>query len=322
MRLPLVYLLSTPMQTYPSQFRNSAGQPMALGKELASGGEGAVFASGERGDEVIKVYHRRNASALRARDDKLTAMVAMPALRAYRPLAWPQRLLYSQDGHVAGYSMRKISGVTLVPMTAPALMRRRLPAWGPAHIARVVHDLASIFHEAESNGVMIADLGLGNFIVDPKTAEVSGIDCDSYTICLSDRVFPSTVFTVELQAPEILCGKLPLSAFGPAQFRFAGALLLFSLMTGGNPFASREGLSIPEAIVARRHFIGGRGVAGGCTNDAIWQRYRSLPPHLASLSKRAFIEGYDDHSARPTFAEWRSAARNYFDALRPISTQS
>lgn len=180
----------------------------------------------------MKVYHPRNACALRARDEKLTAMVAMTALRSYRPLAWPQHLLYNQDGHVAGYAMRRISGVTLVPMTAPVLLRRRLPEWGPAHIARVVHDLASIFHEVESNGVMIADLGLANFIVDTKTAEVCGIDCDSYTLRLPDRVFPSTVFTVELQAPEILTGKMPLHAFGPAQFRFAGALLLFSLMTG------------------------------------------------------------------------------------------
>lgn len=310
------------MKNLVPQLRDCSGRPVSLARELASGGEGAVFASGDRGDEVIKVYHRRNAAAARDRDEKLTAMVAMSALRSYRPLAWPQRLLYRQDGHVGGYAMRKISGMTLVPVTAPTLMRRRLPNWGPAHVARVVHDLAGIFHEAESNGVMIADLGLGNFIVDPKTAEVSGIDCDSYTLRLSDRVFPSTVFTAELQAPEIISGRLPLSAFGPAQFRFAGALLLFSLMTGGNPFASREGLSIPEAIVARRHFIGGRGVAGGCTNDAIWQRYRSLPPHLASLCKRAFIAGYDDHDARPTFAEWRSAARNYFDAVRPISTQS
>ena len=304
------------MPTCSSKFLTAAGCPVSLGKELAAGGEGAVFASNERGDEVVKVYHPRDGSAQVARDAKLRAMVAMPALRAYRPLAWPQQLLFTADGHVGGYTMRKISGVTLVPVTSGALMRKRLPGWSPAHVVRVIHDLAGMFHQAETNGVFVADMGLCNFILNPRTAEVCGIDCDSYTIRMPDRVFASTVFTAEMQAPEILSGRVPLAEFGPAQFRFAGALLLFSLLTGGHPFSSKEGLSVPDAILARRHFLGGHGVAMGCTNDATWQRYRALSPRLASLSKRAFISGYEDLGARPSFAEWRSAARCFFDQLR------
>ena len=310
------------MKTSTPQYFDSTGRPVALGAPLAAGGEGAVYASTQRGDWVVKVYHPGDDFRRKARDAKLAAMVAMPSLRAYPLLAWPQELLYTAGGHVGGYAMRRVGGVTLVALTSPALMRRRLPGWGLRHVVRVVHDLASIFHQLETHGegVFVPDLNLSNFILTPQT-EVVGIDCDSYTVRSRGRIYPSRVFTSDLQAPEVLTGRVPLDEFGVPQFRFAGALLLFALLTGGSPYSTRDGLSVPEAILARRCFLGGRGTATGCSNDAIWQRYRALPPRLAALCKRAFLAGHsEDLATRPSFSEWRSAARSFFEQLNSTPT--
>lgn len=302
------------MTTSSQVFLEGSRDALALGAELAAGGEGVVYELPHSPGKLAKLFHTADHS----RERKLRAMVAMPALRAYSRLAWPQQLLVDSRGIVRGYTMRRLEGVSLVPLTAEILRRRRLPRWTLAHTVRVCHDLACLCEQLESNGVYIADLSLLNFLVDPRTAEVSGIDCDSYSVCSTTHRFPSLVYTTDFQVPEILDGRVPMANFGPAQFRGAAASLFFALLTvGGQPYACREGLTIEETITQGRWIVGGKGVARGCTNDAVWRRYMSLPPRTCALFKRAFIGGHQQPASRPSFAEWQAAmSAHYRDLLR------
>lgn len=287
---------------------------LRLGSAAAEGGEGAVYELPTSPGMLVKLFH--NADGFRER--KLRAMVGMWSLRAYLRLAWPQQLVIDARGSVLGYTMRRLDGVSLVPLTAEIILRRRLPGWTQAHTVRVCHELACLCGELEKHAVFIADLSLLNFLINPRTAEVSGIDCDSYSVCSTTHRFPSLVYTTDFQVPEILDGRVQLANFGPAQFRGAAASLFFTLLTaGGQPYACREGLTIEETITQGRWILGGKGVARGCTNDAVWQRYMSLPPRTCALFKRAFIGGHQQPASRPSFAEWQAAmSAHYRDLLR------
>lgn len=293
------------------------GRPVPLGQSLAQGGEGTIFERAGHPGQLIKVFHAVTPDVQRGRDDRMRAMIGMNNLRDYPRLAWPRELVFGPRGEVAGFTMRKVTGVTLVPLTALTLMKSRLPKWGPAHVYRVVHDIAAICGALEARSVFIGDINLGNFLADPLTAETTAIDCDSYQITVGDRRFPCRVYTPDFQPPEILAQAGRLSSLGSAQFRFSGALLFFMLLTaGGHPFQVKNGHSPAENILAGRHFLGGKGIATGATTAAIWSRYMAQPPRVLALFKRAFIAGHSqDPGARPSFAEWVSAFRSHYAEL-------
>ena len=305
------------MKPIPSPLFDTRGRPVQLGALLAQGGEGAIYPCDRRGDILAKVFHPASPELGRARGEKLQAMLMLADLRAHPRLAWPQELLRSAQGEARGFMMRRVSGVTLVPLTALALMKTRLPSWGPAHVCRVVHDVAAICAALEARHVFIGDINLGNFLADPVTAETSAIDCDSYQITVNERKYPCRVFTPDFQSPEVLAQSGQLASLGPAQFRFSGALLFFTLLTaGGHPYQVKNGKSPAENIVAGRHFLGGKGTATGATTGAIWSRYMAQPPRVLALFKRAFIAGHSqDPAARPSFAEWVSAFRSHYAEL-------
>lgn len=288
--------------------------PLKLGRPLGVGGEGAVFELAIEPGRLVKILHEPEPF----REAKLRAMVAMPKLVAYPRLAWPQELVFGADGRVCGYLMRKLKGVSLVPVTAPVLRRRKLPHWTKAHSVRVTHELAALFENLEANGVYIADLNLANFAV-TDDGVVSAFDCDAYSVATHTHRFPSAVFSADIQVPEVLSGAVSLNSFGPAQFRGAAGILFFMLLTdGGQAYATREGLSVQDAIVRGRYVVGGRD-ARGQTNSAVFRAYMSLGPKLCWLFKRAFIAGHRDPSARPTFPEWRQALAEFY---RDLLTQN
>lgn len=298
------------MTANPFVFAHGQNTPLQLGALLGSGGEGAVYECATDRSRLVKVFHQLDSF----RQAKLKAMVAMPALMAYPRLAWPQSLVVDRAGRVSGYVMRKLKGVSLVPLTAPVLRAKRLPHWKKAHTARVVHELASLFGLLESNGVYIADLNLCNFVVS-NDGEVSAFDCDAFSVLTATHRFPATVVSAEHQVAEILSGALDLNHFGPAQFRGAAALLFFSLLTeGGQPYATYEGLSVADAIVQGRYAVGGKEARGHMPHE-VFRRYVALGPRLCVLFKRSFIAGHANPNARPTFAEWQSALRAHYAEL-------
>ena len=317
--VPYLFLLAdtTPMTSAPQLLLDSRGTTLRLGASVARGGEGEIFECAGRSDRLLKLFHAGNLILQKARDAKVRAMVSLTDLRDYPRLAWPQEPVFDAHGQVTGFTMRRVSGVTLVALTALALMKRRLPNWGPAHVCRVVHDIAAICRELEARQVFVGDINLGNFLVNQVSAEVTAIDCDSYQLTVAGQLHACRVFTPDYQSPEVLAHPERLAILGPLQFRYSCALLFFNLLTaGGHPYQIKNGRSPAENILAGRHFLGGKGVATGCTTAAIWERYRALPPRIMALFKRAFIAGHSqDPSARPCFEEWVGAFKHHYSEL-------
>jgi DNA-binding helix-hairpin-helix protein with protein kinase domain len=266
----------------------------------------------------VKLYHRASRDEQGLRREKLCAMLsAGEALIKHPRLAWPRSLVVDAQGAVIGFGMRRVSGVPLVPLTALALLRRDLPRWTQLHLCRVVHDISEICRLLESHKVFVGDINLNNILTGPENAQTCLIDCDSYQVNAGSRVFPSKVYTPDYSAPEILRQPERLRCLGPDQFRFSAALLFFNLLThGGHPFQIKGSTSPEQNIIEGRHFLGPRGVATGYTTDAIYSRYRSLPPRICYLFKQAFIDGHTKNpGARPSFTEWVDATREYYSNL-------
>jgi len=295
------------MNSIPPSIFDQRGAPIRLGSLIAAGAEGSVYAAGS--GSLIKIYHATGPEDHHARDRKLRAMLAADEeLRNHRLLAWPQAPVLHASGFIAGYVMRRIDGITLVPLCAEVMMKRDLPFWTQRHVCRVVHDLAATCRLLETKEVYIGDFNLGNFLTRPQDAETCCIDCDSFHLCAGGETFPSRVYTPEFSSPEVLARPERQRCLGAAQFRFSAALFFFSLLCrGAHAYQIKGGGSPEENILRGRFFVGPKGVATAATSDAIYARYRALPPRIAALIKRTVMRGHStDLNARPSFGEWVS----------------
>ncbi len=291
-------------------------KPISLGRKIATGGEGSVFEIEGRPDTLAKVYLPTRQTSAQARADKLCAMIALTPLRGDGRFAWPQELLRNANGQTIGFTMRRGTGVSLVALSALALREKRLPGWDQRHVARVVWEIAVGCALLQKHGVLIGDISLTNFLVEPGTCRVTFIDVDSYQIVAGGKTFPCTVGTPDFQPPELQAGNGRPVNIGPAQVHFSAAILFFQMLTaGGHPYNVKRGGTPVENIQAGRHFLGPKGVASGGTTDAIYARYRSLSPYLMHLFKMTFIQGHADPTARADFYEWAKAATAFAQKL-------
>ena len=306
------------MNNPTSPIFDQRGTAVRLGPLVAAGAEGSVYVSGAHSETLIKIYHVTAPEDQQARARKLRAMMAAnEGLKCNRLLAWPQAPVLNAGGLVTGYFMRRIGGITLVPLCAEMMMKRDLPFWTQRHVCRVVHDLASTCQLLEAQDVYIGDFNFGNFLTRTQDAETCCIDCDSFQLRARGELFPSRVYTPEFSSPEVLAKPERQRCLGAAQFRFSAALFFFSLLCrGAHAYQVKGGGSPEDNILKGRFFVGPRGVASAATSDAIYGRYRALSPRIAGLIKRTVIQGHSsDLNARPSFSEWVSALREYYQTL-------
>src|SRR5690348_2930047 len=88
------------------QFYSSNGTPLALGRKLGQGGEGAVLEVSSQSDLVAKIYHQ---AATPEKAAKLTAMVRLKTPRLLNLSAWPIDTLHEKTGGaIRGFVMPKV----------------------------------------------------------------------------------------------------------------------------------------------------------------------------------------------------------------------
>ncbi len=293
------------------------GASVCLDRKLANGGEGEIFEMAAKPHELAKIYRHASASMPHLQPEKLGRMSACAELGEHPRFAWPRRLLFTSNGTLGGFVMRRAPGNSLVPLSAQGMRERSFPGWTKIHLCRVVHDIAAGCEFLSQRGVLLGDVSLTNFLVDPVEAAVTFIDCDSYQVTAGDRCFPCSVYTPDFLPPELLLMTGAKPVLAAEQVHFSVAVLFFMIFTaGGHPYSIVNGSSPVENILAGRHFMGGKGVATGCTTEAIWNRYRNLSRWIMKLFKRAFIDGHSNPAQRPTFREWADAALDYAEKLR------
>jgi DNA-binding helix-hairpin-helix protein with protein kinase domain len=305
-------------------YYDAAGRPVALGRQLGVGGEGAVFEIPASPASVAKVYHKPLPKDHQA---KLQAMAALARPEVLRVAAWPTATLHDgRPGAVVGVVMPKVAGHKEVHhLYSPASRKKEFPQADWAFLAHAGANCARAFESIHRAGHVIGDVNQSNVLVSPQ-ATVALIDCDSYQVQANGRRFLCGV-GVDLYTPPELQGR---SLRGlertPNHDRFGLAVLVFHLIfVGRHPFSGRflgrGDMPLERAIAEYRFAFGSRASAKGMAPPPHSLTLGSTSPALAALFERAFDDRSSQPDARPTPAEWITALEAFKAELRPCAAE-
>jgi hypothetical protein len=303
----------------------SEGAPLAVERELARGGQGAIFeVAGDRG-VVLKRYYERELDKDRALEERLRLMLELSphgwreARSGHLLLAWPSELAYDR-GEFVGFLMPRLDMRRMVELhrvTDPSdrtSMRTNtgwLGAFTWRDLVAVAKHLALVTEQLHESDVVIGDFNDRNVAVSER-GRVTLFDCDSMQIAdrVSKRWFLCRVRRAEFLAPELHDVDLAKVVRPVSSDLFALAVHLHQLLLEGeHPFrGSWNGGGDPpkEAELARRGLwthAGYREV--GPRRAAI--DIDLLPDDLIEMFREAFVEGATKPGARPDAARWCQA---------------
>lgn len=210
----------------------ASGAPLALGRELGRGGEGAVYELPGQPDLVAKIYHQLPDEK---KQEKLRFMAAAgdPSLLTY--VAWPAETIHARPaGPVIGFLMQKVTGREPVHLVySPAHRRRERPDVLWDFLLFVARNVAAAFETVHARGHVVGDVNQGNAMVG-RDSRVLLIDADSYQIKTPRGVHYCEVGVSHFTPPE-LQGIRSFAGVErtPNHDNFGLALLVFHLLLGG-----------------------------------------------------------------------------------------
>lgn len=286
----------------PPVLYTTAGQRVEIGRELGSGGEGAVHDVDGATELVAKLYHHPISPD---KVEKLKAMCAVASPSLTKLAAWPQSLLLDRPGgKPRGFMMPRVSDrVEIHRLYSPAHRKQDFPNADWAFLLRTAVNCAAVVDTVHQTGCVIGDVNQGNILVG-SDATVCLIDCDSFQVRTASRCFRCEVGVAHYIPPELQSINFRDVDRTVQHDCFGLAVLLFQILAmGRHPFAGRYrgagDMPIERAISERRFAFG---------TDAA-SRQMNPPPHAlpldrlgaaASLFERAFCTT----AARPSPAEW------------------
>ncbi len=278
-------------------------------KQLASGGEGAVYDIIGCADKVAKIYHEDKRTDTRY--SKLKAMTRIPASQLPE-CAWPQELLFDESGNFCGFIMDKITGLgNLVDFFV--YENRSNHTWKQYVIAAI--NIAAAVNNIHDAGIVIGDLKPDNIIIDPVSGKVRLVDTDSYQLTGENgKLFPCMVATPEYIPPElqnINFEKAPEKQyFTEKTDDFSLAIIIFKLlMNGVHPFACfsvSKSMNILESNIRNgcSPYFSETNHKGDLLITLRSPELDILPKTIQELFKKAFVSGIEDPSVRPSAEYW------------------
>lgn len=279
--------------TTGDRFIGATGQLYTLDTLLGRGGEGATFTLRKQPDRIAKLYHQAPDIQHREKLQVLSALTA-PALR--KVAALPDDVLVDKRGALAGFVMpRVIDAKSLHMLITPQDRLQHFPHFAYKHLVQVAANVARAIAAAHEAGIVVADVNTSNILVRPD-GTVRLIDCDSVQIG-DGRRHRCAVAMEEFLAPELHGKTLAKRPRSETQDSFALAVIILQLLLLGRHPHSGTGLTVPDAIRARRHLL---------------ERRRTGPP-LSELIGFApeFVLSRDIIAAARTAFEvrWRTSQR-------------
>jgi serine/threonine protein kinase len=176
----------------PKTYITKNGGRVELGEYLKMGGEAFVYAVDDT--TVAKIYKKRQTEI---KEHKLKAMVDYPPPTADKAgtlaLAWPTKLLYSEDSALAGFTMPRIpeEAKELFYYTSPKLLKGIIAeeGWEKESFQAVIdqkvtyigQNLVTIVGSLHGLNYIICDINEQNIKVD-KHCNVVILDTDSFQI--------------------------------------------------------------------------------------------------------------------------------------------
>ena len=285
------------------------GQEVFLKQRLDLGGEGAVWLT-DLPEMLAKIYHQDHAQYAQ----KISYMVENPPKdpmenKGHRAIAWPQNMLFDEQGIFRGFLMPRISGALQLNHIYNAKLRRiSAPGftWHYLHVTAM--NVASIMGALHNKGYVVGDLKTDNFLVTDR-ALVSIIDTDSFQIQTQDDLFCCSVGSEGFIPPELLGVDLAFVERNVYQDAFGLAILIHLLLLGYHPFSSSFSGQVRGIPLSRDEAIAGgfslysKNFSGDLPPYVIEKE--ALHPSVQEAFFRCFNEGLQDPTKRPTADEWQ-----------------
>ncbi len=291
------------------------GQPVRVGANLGSGGQGDVYAATVAGSPAaLKWYHAQCATSQQRR--RLVRLVEHgPPGPGF---LWPTELVEGREGRSFGYLM------PLRPNTYHSvveLLAGNIDVSFRA-LANAGTQLANSFLDLHSQGLCYGDISFGNVFIDTRDGSV--LICDNDNVVPDRGREPAILGTPRFMAPEIVRGEaIPSSDTD----RYSLAVLLFYMLMVGHPLEGEREVAIRcMDLPAMERLYGheplfvfdpddssNRPTDG--VHDHVSVYWGVYPQFLRDLFVRAFTTGLRVPSARVRESEWRRAFSELRDAL-------
>ncbi|AFZ31038.1 hypothetical protein Glo7428_2532 [Gloeocapsa sp. PCC 7428] len=291
--------------------RASNHQPVALGKQIASSGEGEVWETNLNG-YLAKIYHNPTPERIK----KLEVMIANPPddpMLQYNhtAIAWAKDLLVDQNGATVGFLMPAIQNSKELPSVyLPKLRKRRAPGfnWYYLHIAAL--NTAWIIQAIHAKGYVLGDIKPQNILVSDRGL-VAVIDTDSFQVrdVRSGKVYRCTVGSEGFTPVELLGQDFSTTDQTEVHDHFRLAVLIHYLLFGYHPFSGEwQGVGDPP----EQNELIRRGFWAYSQNSLIRPSRNTIPLDVVHPEiKRCFLQCFNDgHTAphlRPTAEDWHNA---------------
>ena len=309
------------------RFVDEAGNPIALGRKLGEGGEGAVYlVEGDPGS-VAKIWHPDRVPP--DADARIRYMVNNPVIPDLGPvwrITWPQHPVL-ENGVIAGYTMRLLD---LNEYWAPTVeyyiprVARNTEAYQGRELraddrARMAMNLALAFRAVHKAGYVIGDVNEKMVEVNRQN-DVAMLDCDGYgfTDPATGRTFSNNMGQPEFQAPE---AQGNLSNRTQEQDLFGLAVLIFCLLTGFHPYTitGQHAQDYPTHGDRISNWLFPAADQNLTTLQPYCDAWDTLTDRQIELFMRCFDRRYAGQP-RPTPQEWAEALG--FQPITAVAPQS
>ncbi|MCU0704706.1 MAG: hypothetical protein MUF18_12080 [Fimbriiglobus sp.] len=293
------------------QLIDSTGRLFPIERQLASGGEGTVFALSKDANTVAKVYHKPPTVQT---IEKLTVMVGLANPNLLGVAAWPNRLLFwPRTGQVAGFLMPRINECQPIQhLYNPVMRAKHFPRAGWRFQVRAALNAAAAFDEVHKAGCLIGDVNQSNVLVSAN-ALVRLIDCDSFQVRANGRQYLCEVGVPHYTPPELQGRSFRGLVRTENHDRFGLAVLIYQLLfVGRHPYmgvySGKGDPSFEELITQYRFAQGPMAHNWHMAPPPYIPTFADIPPDVNLLFRRSFERGNQER--RPTPEEWLSALRS------------
>ena len=310
----------------------NTGTTYTLDKQLAAGGEGAVWTVQGAANMVAKVYHQEKISSDPELEHKIRYMVSNPPDKSILDqIAWPMDILRGGNGQFMGFIMPRLDTDTDLKKIYPYPPKKDMPVTVEQKLIIAIN-ICIVISEVHKAGYIFGDFNPMNIGINLKNGHVAFFDADSYhfTDSQSGHTYRCGVGADGYIAPELIqhCHSnhadflgAPLPTFTRETDNFALAIHIFKLlMNGYTPFngikecesASQSSPGTGNIAIERDNYC---FKAGNKPQSPATPDIASLSPDIQYLFKKTFEGGVKDPQNRATAEEWKDALIEYKDQL-------
>ena len=309
-----------------TQFVDSSGTTIRLGKRIGSGGEGDVYEILPGHNNVVaKIYHK----PLEAHKQEKLLLMARGCNEELKAIsAWPTDVLRRKpEGPVVGFLMRRISDCEPIHKAyGPTHRKETFPHADWRFLVRTAKNLAAAFYVIHKFGYVIGDVNEGNILVDEKAC-VRLIDCDSFQVRTREQLYYCEVGVAQFTPPEIQKSKHFRMERSANHDNFGLSILIFQLLFfGRHPYSGvysgKEDMPIEKAIAEFRFAYSKNSHMKAIAPPPNSVGLSVVPGTVAEFFESAFSETGIRPAGRPDAEDWWEALESLEKKMRQCGSDS